>query len=79
MAGPGPLGSQHRYKFDEVAINAGMCRTYKNPAWQALDPLASRAEEYVLTAGDDGHVRIFNYPSVVEYAPNRCGPWYALH
>jgi len=47
-------------------------RTYKNPAWQALDPLAGSLEEYVLTAGDDGRIRIFNYPCVVENAPNRC-------
>eukprot|EP00983_Pelagomonas_calceolata_P121532 1160808-Pelagomonas_calceolata.AAC.12 len=36
-----------------------------------LDPLAGSLEEYVLTAGDDGRVRIFNYPCVVENAPGR--------
>ncbi|KAF5837533.1 hypothetical protein DUNSADRAFT_4226 [Dunaliella salina] len=55
---------------DGTDINSA-CRTHKNPAWQTLDPLAGSLEEYVLTAGDDGRVRIFNYPCVVENAPCR--------
>uniref|UniRef100_A0A7S3VHN2 PLAT domain-containing protein n=1 Tax=Dunaliella tertiolecta TaxID=3047 RepID=A0A7S3VHN2_DUNTE len=55
---------------DGTDINSA-CRTHKNPAWQTLDPLAGSLEEYVLTAGDDGRVRIFNYPCVVENAPGR--------
>lgn len=54
-----------------ISIHNTHHRTYKNPNWQTLDPLAGSLEEYVLTSGDDGRVRLFNYPCVVENAPSR--------
>ena len=46
------------------------CRSYRSPSFQEVDPLAGDGE-YVVTASDDGKVRLFNYPCVIEEAPCR--------
>jgi hypothetical protein len=45
-------------------------RSYSIPDWSSSDPLAAAGVgEVVASAGDDGRVRLFNYPCVVEGAP----------
>jgi hypothetical protein len=45
-------------------------RSYSIPDWASADPLAAAGVgEVVAAAGDDGRVRLFNYPCVVEGAP----------
>ena len=45
-------------------------RSNRLAAFQEVDPLVGDGE-YVVTASDDGKVRLFNYPCVVEEAPSR--------
>lgn len=53
-------------------------RSFSNPEFQETDCLAGEGE-YVAAAYDDGRVRLFNFPCVIEHAPHRCGgsgwPW----
>ena len=45
-------------------------RSSSGAAFQEVDPLVGDGD-YVVTASDDGKVRLFNYPCVVEEAPCR--------
>ena len=45
-------------------------RSSRVAAFQEVDPLVGDGD-YVVTASDDGKVRLFNYPCVVEEAPCR--------
>lgn len=48
-----------------------LLRSFKLPAFQDTDPLVGADGEFLVTGGDDGRVRLFNYPCVVQKAPNR--------
>lgn len=52
---------------DGTDINA-VCRSYNLEQFRKYDPISGRGQ-YVATAGDDGRVRVFNYPCVIENAP----------
>jgi hypothetical protein len=59
---------------------AALClpfRSHKNPQFREDDSLLGADGEYVVSASDDGRVRIFNYPCVVEDAPHRWGVGWA--
>lgn len=62
---------------DGTDINA-LCRTHADSAFTDIDPLVGEAP-YVVTAGDDGRVRLFAYPCVVANAPNRSYTGHASH
>lgn len=55
------------------------CRSYKG-LFPDIDPLKGEGE-VVVTAGDDGRLRLFSYPCVIEDAPDRCarGPGAHTH
>ncbi len=46
-------------------------RSFSNPAFQDTDPLLGNDGPVIVTSSDDGRVRLFNFPSVVQHAPNR--------
>jgi WD40 repeat protein len=48
---------------------AALCRSHKGQ-FVETDPLAGEGE-YVVTSGDDGRVRLFAYPCVIDDAPCR--------
>ena len=54
---------------DGTDINA-LDRSHRQVRFAGEDPLAGE-HPVVVTSGDDGAVRLFNYPCVVEDAPNR--------
>lgn len=49
---------------DGTDINA-VCRSYSFPEYREVDPLAGEGQ-YLVSAGDDGRVRMFAYPCVVD-------------
>ncbi|PNH12713.1 Lipoxygenase y domain-containing protein 1 [Tetrabaena socialis] len=61
-----PVMGVWRKDTDGTDINA----LSNNGAYPDTDPLAGEGE-VVVTAGDDGRLRLFNYPCVVEDAPDR--------
>ncbi|KAF6256823.1 hypothetical protein COO60DRAFT_1640423 [Scenedesmus sp. NREL 46B-D3] len=64
---------------DGTDINA-VCRSHRQPAWEAADPLAAAGIGQLLaTAGDDGRVRLLSYPCVVDDAPARVYPGHSSH
>ncbi|KAG2499991.1 hypothetical protein HYH03_002273 [Edaphochlamys debaryana] len=63
-----PVMGVWRDDTDGTDINA-VCRS-NTGAFPDVDPIAGDGD-VVVTAGDDGRVRLFNYPCVIEDAPGR--------
>jgi len=55
---------------DGTDVNA-VDRSCQDPRFTGIDPLAGLPGQILVTSGDDGSVRVFNYPCVVEDAPCR--------
>ena len=55
---------------DGTDVNA-VDRSNQDPRFVDTDPLAGLPGQVLVTSGDDGSVRVFNYPCVVEDAPCR--------
>lgn len=65
------VGPIHKALPDGVGVQFMHARrSYSIPDWSSSDPLAAAGVgEVVASAGDDGRVRLFNYPAVMEGAP----------
>eukprot|EP00775_Hariotina_reticulata_P001782 gene1782-2116_t len=66
---------------DGTDINA-VCRSYQAASWKHHDPLAAdeqQQQQLLATAGDDGRLRLFNYPVCVEDAPARVYAGHSSH
>jgi len=72
-----PVMGVWRAGSDGTDINA-LCRSHALSEYRDVDPLAGEGQ-YVATAGDDGRIRLFAYPCVVEAAPDRACVGHSSH